>query len=276
MKAALATGSAAVTASAVATPPVATSASIAARPAAAPTYRGRVSRRGLHQEVVHRLGLAIVRGEYAAGETLPRADDLAVELGVSRTVLREGMKVLAEKGLVEARQRSGTRVRRRAEWNLVDPDVIAWRREAGPDLEFLRQLSEVRLVVETDAARLAAERATDADLARIGELVGIMESQVADVDRYAAADLELHAAILQATNNPLLAQLADTLSEGLVASREVTRHRPGGPAYSLPLHIQLVERIRARDGAGAEAAMAELIRRSVDDIELVLAPPIGA
>lgn len=234
------------------------------------SFTGRVSRRGLHQEVVHNLGLAIVRGEHLPGETLPRADDLAASMGVSRTVLREAMKVLAEKGLVEARQRSGTRVRRRADWNLVDPDVIAWRREAGPDLEFLRQLSEVRLVVETDAARLAAERAVDEETVRMMTLIGVMEASVADVDRYASADLELHAVILHATGNPLLAQLADTLSEGLVASRDVTRHRPGGPAYSLPLHRQLVERIVAHDGPGAEAAMAELIRRSVDDIELVL------
>ena len=234
-------------------------------------YTARVSRRGLHQEVVHQLGLAIVRGDHPPDEVLARGEELAASLGVSRTVLREAMKVLSEKGMVESRPRSGTRVRARSDWNLVDPDVIAWRREAGPDLEFLRHLSEVRLVVETAAARMAAERATDADLARILELIGVMETSIGDVDRYAAADLELHAAILHATHNPLLAQLADTLSEGLIASRDVTRHRPGGPGYSLPLHVRLVQRIVARDGAGAEATMAGLITRSMEDIEVVLA-----
>jgi DNA-binding FadR family transcriptional regulator len=149
--------------------------------------------------------------------------------------------------------------------------VIAWRREAGPDLEFLRQLSEVRLVIETDAARLASERASERDLARIRELIRLMEDQLADTDGYAAADLELHAAILHATHNPLLAQLADTLSEGLAASRAVTRHRPGGHGYSLPLHVQLVDRIVARDGDAAAELMATLIVRSMEDIELVLA-----
>src|SRR5690606_18675459 len=135
------------------------------------------------------------------------------------------MKVLADKGIVESRPRAGTRVRRHDDWNLVDPDVIAWRRQAGPDLDFLRHLSEVRLVVETDAARLAALRATPDDLVRIRGFLTTMEQVLADVGAYAVADLELHAAILHATHNPLLAQLADTLAEGLAASREVTRHR---------------------------------------------------
>jgi len=77
--------------------------------------------------VVHALGLRIVRGESQPGETLARADDMAAAMGVSRTALREALKVLAEKGMVESRPRSGTRVRRRSDWNLVDPDVIAWR-----------------------------------------------------------------------------------------------------------------------------------------------------
>jgi DNA-binding FadR family transcriptional regulator len=233
-------------------------------------YPGRGARRGLHREVVQQLGLRIVRGDHQPGDTLPRADALAASMGVSRTVLREALKVLADKGLVESRPRAGTRVRDYGAWNLVDPDVIAWRRQAGPDLEFLRHLSEVRLVVETDAARLAALRADAEDLARIRRLIGVMEQVLADVAEYAAADLELHAAILHATHNPLLAQLADTLAEGLAASREVTRHRPGGHAYSLPLHVSLVEAIERGDADAAEAVMGTLVSRSMDDIELVL------
>lgn len=234
-------------------------------------YIGRGSRRGLHREVVQQLGLAIVRGDHRPGDTLPRADEMAATLGVSRTVVREAMKVLADKGMVELRPRAGTRVRSHDDWNLVDPDVIAWRRQAGPDLDFLRHLSEVRLVVETDAARLAALRATPDDLARIRRLISTMERVVVDVGEYAAADLELHAAILHATHNPLLAQLADTLAEGLAASREVTRHRPGGHGYSLPLHASLVEAIERGDAAAAEAVMGTLVTRSMDDIELVIA-----
>jgi len=222
---------------------------------------------------VQQLGLRIVRGEYQPGQVLARGDELAASMGVSRTVLREAMKVLADKGLVESRPRAGTRVRGHNEWNLVDPDVIAWRRQAGPDLDFLRHLTEVRLVVETDAARLAALRADPQDLATIRGHLRTMERVLSDVDEYATADLELHGAILRATRNPLLAQLADSLAEGLAASREVTRHRPGGHGYSLPLHVALVEAIEGRDGRRAARVMANLVTRSLDDIEMVLGPP---
>src|SRR5262245_8204985 len=179
-------------------------------------YEPRVQRRGLHHELVSWFGLRIVRGDYAPGEVLPRADELAASLGVSRTVLREAMKVLAEKGLIESRQRSGTRIRAREDWNLVDPDVIRWQREAGPNLQFLRDLSEVRLVFETHAARFAAIRATPEDVASLLELYQQMESEIGDAEEYARADLALHKRILHATHNPLLAQLTDTISEGLV------------------------------------------------------------
>src|SRR5512134_3077055 len=95
-------------------------------------YTPRVRRRGLHSDVVKELGLRIVRGDYAPGSILPRAEELAAELGVSRTVIRETLRVLTEKGLVQPRQRTGTRVRSRASWNLVDPELIGWQRAAGP------------------------------------------------------------------------------------------------------------------------------------------------
>ncbi len=237
-----------------------------------PSCAGRGARRGLHQQVVHQLGLGIIRGDHRPGDTLSRGDDLAASLGVSRTVLREAMRVLADKGLVESRPRAGTRVRGHDAWNLVDPDVIAWRRQAGPDLAFLRHIAEVRLVIETDAARLAAQRATPADLALIRHLVGLMEREFHDVDRYNAVDLELHGAILRATQNPLLAQLTDTLAAGLVASNEITLHVPGGHGYSLPLHLEIVTAIEQGDGATAERLMDTLVRHALQDIELVMTP----
>jgi DNA-binding FadR family transcriptional regulator len=241
----------------------------------APEPRGRArstraDRTGLHRDVVHRLGLAIVRGDHAPGAALPRADALASELGVSRTVIREAMKVLADKGLVEARKRSGTRVRPPDDWNLLDPDVIAWRREAGPDLRFLRYLTEVRMTLEPSASRLAAERASPDDLLHIGDLFRQMEVSFGDEEAYNHADMEFHRAIMRATHNPLLALLAETIREGLKASHDVTRHRPGGTAYALPLHGRVATAITARDPARAERAMRLLIRHSIDDIEAVL------
>src|SRR6187399_3464470 len=115
-------------------------------------------RRGLHGAVVHEIGVRIVDGQLQPGETLPDNGFLG-EPDVSRTVVREAIKVLAAKGLVESRPKTGTRVRAPESWNLLDPDVLAWQQEGTPQPVFLRKLTEVRLIVEPAAAELAAQRA---------------------------------------------------------------------------------------------------------------------
>jgi len=220
--------------------------------------------------VVADLGLRIVRGDYAQGQILPSGDELAAQLGVSRTVVREGFRVLAEKGLVVARQRAGTRVRPRADWNLVDPDVIRWQRQAGPDLQFFRDLSEVRLTVEVQASRLAARRAGPGEIERMRGLLQEMELALADRDAYIRADLELHATILRATHNALLAQLSHTISEGLVASRDLTVRTDGSMEGALALHADVIEAIAAGDEVRAAAVMTRLVERAMGDIESIL------
>src|ERR671937_464809 len=117
-------------------------------------------RRGLHGAVVHEVGVRIIRGDLPSGQPLPNEEELGEELAVSRTVLREAIKVLAAKRLVESRPKTGTRVLPRREWNLLDPDVLAWQVEAGADAEFLAEALELRGMSGPAAARRAAERAT--------------------------------------------------------------------------------------------------------------------
>ena len=111
-------------------------------------------RRGLHGEVVHTIGLQIVSGHLRPGDPLPPEDELTSDLAVSRTVLREAVRVLAAKGLVLARPKTGTRVRERSDWNILDPDVLSWRAEAGYDQKLYEETTEVRLAIEPLAARL--------------------------------------------------------------------------------------------------------------------------
>ena len=113
---------------------------------------------------------------------------------------------------------------------------------------------------ETRAARFAAIRATPEEVASLFELYGQMEASIGDADEYARADLALHKVILRATHNPLLAQLTDTISEGLVASRDVTVRSPGASEASMPLHLTVVRAIAARDPDAAEVAMTQLVR----------------
>ncbi|WP_143569411.1 FadR/GntR family transcriptional regulator, partial [Streptomyces acidiscabies] len=119
------------------------------------------SGRGVHGQVVHALGARIVGGAIGVGATL-EVGALGAELGVSQTVMREALKVLAGKGLIDARQKRGTFVRERAHWNLLDADVIRWRMETGDGDRLLRDLTDVRAIVEPAAARRAALHRTDA------------------------------------------------------------------------------------------------------------------
>jgi len=122
----------------------------------------------LHSRVTSLLAHRVIDSD-RNGEivTFPKEADLCLELGVSRTSLREAMKVLADKGMVEMKPKAGTRSKPRAEWRLLDPDILSWQAEVGADAQFLRDLCEVRLAIEPTAAGFAAVRATEEELARI-------------------------------------------------------------------------------------------------------------
>jgi DNA-binding FadR family transcriptional regulator len=227
-------------------------------------------RRGLHGELVHAVGLRIVRGELQPGDPLPTDAD-SDELGVSRTVLREATKVLAAKGLVASRPKTGTQVRARRFWNLMDPDVLAWRIEADTGDDFFMEIFELRRVIEPAAASLAASRATAEEIAALEAAFAEMEANaVESPDAYIAADLRFHEIILEACHNELLGQLGSTLRAVFRASFTRTH---ATAVQTLALHGSVVAGIRDGDGEAAEAAMLELIsttasllRESVDAV----------
>jgi GntR family galactonate operon transcriptional repressor len=228
-------------------------------------------RRGLHREVVHQLGLLVVGNGTAPGATLPEEMALSAQFGVSRTVVREAIKVLASKGLVEARPRIGTRVRPRRHWNLLDPDVLAWRYEAGPDERFLMDISEVRGFIEPPAAALAAERATADEVDGILSWCDQMEvAAPADGVDYIDADLAFHTSILAACHNDLLAQLSDTISMATRVSRRLTVSVRGSSVAAMPAHRAVAHAIRDRDPLAASGAMRELLHLTTLDIERAL------
>ncbi|HEY1366747.1 MAG TPA: FadR/GntR family transcriptional regulator [Gaiellaceae bacterium] len=223
-------------------------------------------RRGLHGEVVHRIGLMILRGELRPGDPLPAESDLSDEIAVSRTVLRESVKVLAAKGLVEARPKIGTRVRSRSAWNLLDPDVLAWRLEASPDGDFLRNVVEVRRIIEPEAARLAAERATDEEVAALVATFRAMEAAMDDPDAYLEPDLRFHELILEACHNELLAHMAITMRAVFRALFVAARTRKLIREVTA-LHGAIVTAVESRDGPAAEAAMRALIEDTAARLE---------
>jgi DNA-binding FadR family transcriptional regulator len=230
------------------------------------TKRSTYPRRGLHGEVVHTIGLQILRGELQPGDALPVEEELSGDHSVSRTALREAVRVLAAKGLVQARPKTGTRVRPRAEWNVLDPDVLAWRVEAGPDGLLYEQVSEVRFGIEPQAARLSALRATDEEIGGIREAYDAMASGVQDQAAYLAGDLLFHDRILNASHNELLGHLGSVLRAVFRTMFEYTTTPAASRRRALPLHRAILEGIAARDGDAAERAMRVLIGDTAADI----------
>jgi DNA-binding FadR family transcriptional regulator len=216
---------------------------------------GTYPRRGLHGAVVHDIGVRILRGDLSPGDPLPAEDELG-EPGVSRTVLREAIKVLAAKRLVESRPKTGTRVLPRSEWNLLDPDVLAWRLEAKPDEHFFADVIELRRIVEPQAAALAASRITDDELDELDRTLGLMEQMIDDHDGYVAPDLRFHTVILAACHNELLEQVATMLR---AVFRVLFIRTASTRAQSLPLHGAIVTALRAHDPEAAERATLALI-----------------
>ncbi len=206
---------------------------------------------------MHDIGLRILRGELQPGDLLPVDEDPTGDLNVSRTVVREAVKVLAAKGLVEARPKTGTQVRSRVYWNLMDPDVLAWRLEADPDDGFFLDVSELRRVIEPAVAALAATRATAEEVAELEGALAEMEATAPEYgNAYIAADIRFHEIILAGCHNELLAHLGSTMRTVFRASFTRTRSLA---ERTLALHRAVALAIRAGDSAAAEAAMMELI-----------------
>jgi DNA-binding FadR family transcriptional regulator len=227
--------------------------------------------KNVHGNTVDHLGEAILAGRYPAGASLPPEPALCGELGVSRTVVREAVKSLIAKGLVSTGPKVGTKVLAEEHWNWFDPDVVAWQSKAGLTPEFLRDLQYLRRAVEPAAVRLAAERATAADLNSIEAAYQGMKTAIEDGGDYVTHDLRFHQGLLRACRNRMLVQMSKALSALLRTSFEISTSRPDGPKSSLPLHRAVLDAVIARQPDRAEKAILKLIDGAADDIELVLA-----
>ena len=212
--------------------------------------------RGLSGRVVHQLGARIVGGEVPPGELLSNEDDLGAELGVSRSVLREAIKVLAGKGLLEVRPKTGTRVRPRRSWHLLDPDVVRWQFEQLRRDDDLTELAEVRRAVEPAAARLAAHRRTDGDLADLEAHCKRMEAATAEPIRFRAAELDFLGSVVDASHNTMLSHMGAVIR---VALDSAFSDLPATDQRSTVVHRAVLDAIRLRDQAGADRAMRRLV-----------------
>jgi len=225
----------------------------------------------IHQTIARDLGRAILSGRHKPGEIFEGEIERAEALHVSRTAYREAVRILTAKGLLESRPKAGTRVTPRARWNMLDPEVLAWMFAGEPDERFVRDLFELRGIIEPAAARLAARRRAEVHLEEMADALEGMRRHGLATPEGRSADQRFHKAILSAADNEALGSLASSVGAAVSWTTTFKNRTGPQPRDPLPDHVAVYEAIRAEEEARAGAAIAELLRLAFADMEM--APP---
>lgn len=238
------------------------------RPDRIATMRERMSlpgRVGLAERLAEAVGGRIVSGKVAPGSPLETETEIQKRHGVSRTVVREAMRLLAAKGLIVTRTKVGTSVRQPERWNMLDPEVMRWSLEHSEDDAFADALFEIRSVIEPQASKLAAERIEDKEREALRRAMEGMAAMPVNLEERVAVDLTFHHAILEATHNPILRSLGDVIEQSLMVSFSISwRVHPGTGAVDQ--HRAVFDAIMAGDGEAARLAMAGLVDSARQDV----------
>ena len=210
-------------------------------------------------KLVNRLGREIVAGRVGVSDILPNEGALSSELQISRTAVREAIKMLTAKGLVGSRPRRGTEVRPVSDWNLLDSDVLRWLRESPPDREIVVELLELRLGFEPEAAALAARRADPAHLARIEETYGFMRESAAGRYDPVEADCRFHEAVVAATRNRFYQPLGSLVRTAISLTAPITNALFGHSVGDLEAHGDVLLAIENKDELRAFDNMRKML-----------------
>lgn len=229
----------------------------------------------IHQAIARDLGTAILSRRHKPGEGFEGEIESAEHLRVSRTAYREAVRILIAKGLLESRPKAGTRVTPRERWNLLDPEVLAWMFEGEPDEGFIRDLFELRGVIEPAACVFAARRRSETQLQEMAAALEAMGRHGLATPEGRAADQQFHRAILAAAGNEALRSLASSVGAAVNWTTTFKQRRRALPRDPAPDHARVYEAIAAGDGEGARQAMAELLRLALQDMRLPAPEPAG-
>jgi DNA-binding FadR family transcriptional regulator len=218
---------------------------------------------GFAREAVDTLGRRIADDVFTPDAPMPTEDALAASLGVSRATVRDAIKVLSGKGLVRTARRYGTRVLPVDEWNLLDRDVVGWHRADHPRMRrIFAETTELRVIMEPAAAAIAAERATEAQIATLRRAAYAIEPEKHDLQALFEADCRFHVTLLDATQNQVMRQLRPIILTMLRVSYEFGVIKPQNEPVSRQGHIDVAEAIASRKPEAARRAMAKMLERN--------------
>ncbi|HEV7609750.1 MAG TPA: FadR/GntR family transcriptional regulator [Steroidobacteraceae bacterium] len=224
--------------------------------------------KGIHSGIAHDLGIAIVSGKFPPGTLLSAEERFSTENKVSRGTYREAIRILTAKGLVFSRTKSGTRVRERSNWNMLDLDVLAWMFESQPSEAFVRSIFELRSIVEPGAAALAALRRDGRQLARMGHALQEMERLGLQSAEGRAADQTFHYLILEATRNEPLVTLSSSIAAAVEWTTMFARREKQKLRDPMPDHFAVYDAIVIGDSEAARIRMAQLVANALTDTGL--------
>lgn len=223
--------------------------------------------RNMHSHVASTIGREIVGGTFTPGTALPNEAEMCARFSVSRTTLREAYGLLTSKALIFARPKVGTRVRPKTDWNMLDPEVLAWHVQTLPTEEFIAELYTLREMVEPAAAALAAAAHEAANIERIAVAYADMERFKDGEGDLIAADLEFHSAILEATDNRFVRALGSLIHAALIGTFKLSWEGAARMRNERLLqHLAVFEAIRDGKPEEAEQRMHELLSDSLSDV----------
>lgn len=213
----------------------------------------------LADQVAREIGRKIVASAYGPGDLIEDEITLTERYGVSRSVVRDAVKILVGKNLLEVRRGVGTRVRGRHSWGLLDDDVLAWHLSAPVRPDFLRHLMDIRIVIEPEAARWAAMSGSDEAIEEILKAQDNMEQEKGSLEDFVVCDALFHRAILRASNNEILRAMEGVIFSALLTSIKLTNTNTQKNEASLPFHRDVADAIMEREADKAAQLMKKLL-----------------
>lgn len=228
---------------------------------AQPARRPRVRR-----NVTASIAEDICSERYPSGSTLPRENDLCAMYGVSRTVIRESLKVLESKGLVRGKPRIGTSVCDKDDWNILDQDVLEWMGPSIADFDILGSILEARRTIEPAAAEYAAERATAQEIADLDNAWRQMRDSSDDPERFTEADVAFHKVLLSASHNQVFRRLSSAMHAGLRYVLHASNVAAHSRDEAIVVHGELVEALRLRNRTAARDCAHRMLDLAARDL----------
>jgi len=219
----------------------------------------------IHGTIARTIGTGIMAGQYQPGDLLVGEIASSAKLAVSRTAYREAVRILSAKGLVESKPKVGTRINPRNRWHMLDPDVLSWTFEKEPDIDLLESLFELRKIVESAAAAIAATRRTSVHLDAMRDAIERMSRYTLATEEGRQADQDFHATLLSATANPYIISLTTGVNAAVNTTTMFKQRDRPLPRDPVPDHLRVFQAIADRDPARAEHEMTVLIQLALQD-----------